>query len=149
MGKLLFVVLLAGAGWWVYKQHFADSDAVATYKEFAEAWANNRSREATDIVSSSVLADALGPESFPKVLAEPLGSVRGVSFEIESETPTPNGRGVAVRAVQSIQFDPPGVTSVFGGAATATVSEVADLERTADGWRVVAFSPSLGGVVDN
>jgi len=146
MVKLLVVVLLAGAGWYAYVHYFADSGAVSTYKEFAEAWASNRTREVSDLISSSVMADAMGPQSFPKVLGEPLGQVRGVSFDVESETGS--GTHVSVRAMQAVEFDPPGVTSIFGGASTASLSEVAELERTADGWRVVSFSPSLASVRD-
>jgi len=144
MIKLLVFVLLAAGGWYGYTHYLADSPAVSTYKDFAESWANNRTREVQGIISSSVMANAMGPQSFPKVVGDPIGMVRASSFQIESETVS--GNRVSVRATQSVEFDPPGVTSVFGGAATASLHEAIDLENTADGWRVISFSPSLQSI---
>lgn len=69
-------------------------------------------------------------------------ALRGSSLELESRESAPDAT-VALTAKQLVHYDPPGVTSGVGGAAVATVRHFARLKKTADGWRLVEWSPTL------
>jgi len=67
---------------------------------------------------------------------------RGTSQELESRESAPDG-AVVLTVLQSVYYDPPGVTSGVGGAGVATIRHVARMKKTTDGWRIVEWTPEF------
>ena len=141
MGKLIVLVLAGVLGWYAYGKYFADSGPVGAYKEFAQAWANGRADQAKDLAAGPSAERTLVEKSLYNLMGVAVNHVHGVDFSIESELP--RGSSVVITAVQTVAYDPPGVTSALGGAAKANVRQTAEMTETEDGWKVISFEPVL------
>ena len=141
MKKLLLLLLLAGAGVVGYRS-FQASGAVSTYEKFAEAWtAGDKAiamKYADDATAGEVEKHPLrGLQSGAAIEA-----FRGTRYEVESTSRTPEG-DVQREVKQTIQFDPPGVTTGITGAMYTHIHHSATVRKTSDGWKVVAFLPKF------
>jgi hypothetical protein len=142
MGKLIVLVLAGALGWWAYGKYFRDSEPVHAYKAFASAWANARPDQAAGLTAGPSASRAIIEKSLYNLMGGvPVQHVHGVGFEIESELP--RGSSVLITAVQTVAYDPPGVTSALGGAAKADVRQTVEMTQTTDGWKVISFEPVL------
>jgi hypothetical protein len=71
-----------------------------------------------------------------------MDAFRGTRYVVESSTRSPEG-DVVLEVTQTIQFDPPGVTSAITGAMYTHIHHSATVRKTPDGWKVVAFEPKF------
>ena len=76
------------------------------------------------------------------VVRYPMEALRGSNLELESREGLADGT-VALTAKQFVYYDPPGITSGVGGAGVATIRHFARMKKTAEGWRVAEWSPTL------
>ena len=67
---------------------------------------------------------------------------RGTRYVVESTTRSPEG-DLLLEVMQTIQFDPPGVTTAINGAMYTHIHHSATVRKTPDGWKVVAFEPKF------
>ena len=129
---VLLVLVAAAAG--IYFFFIADSPPYIAYKNFATAVASgDKNRALQYSVGPEVLG---GPEEIRGQTAGgmPVDALVGIHYTRESETKNSDGT-VSVIAVQSVRFDPPGVTSAMG-AMTAKYRQTAVLHKSGDRWLV-------------
>ncbi len=74
-------------------------------------------------------------------LREWIGDVFRGSFTLEGETFSPDGNRAGVTLTHHFRIDPVGTHSTFGSMLCEAKNK-ANLVKTADGWRVVAFEHS-------
>lgn len=126
MGKLLFLALLAGGGWWVLQTGTVSlpeavaprSEAFETYERFASHLANDRYGQARKLATKGAVRTVQVQElrgrrntrlgvgrskTTPddQVLAAE-GNVVSIGYERISETPSTDGSTVTIEAVQQI-----------------------------------------------
>lgn len=136
MRKVLLLAILVAGGWHAWGK-LAGSPAVRAYEDFALAWAKGDMAAASELSDERTARAAIGPSN---LMPYPIGYVHGADHEIESELRS--GPSVEISAVQTIRYDPPGMTSSVGGSASVRFRHVVALEERAEGWRVVAFEPA-------
>src|SRR5215471_15103219 len=114
MRAIVFLLILAAIGAGIYYFFIADSDAYKTYRSFATALGNgDRTGAQAYAENDSVLG---GSEQNRRVTSGgmPVDAFMGYTFTRESETKNPDGT-VTIVALESVRFDPPGITSAMGG----------------------------------
>ena len=154
MGKVLFVALLAGAGWYGYERWFAVSPAYQTYQRYAEARAR-QDWPALGALSGGAVADELAALKgasktqhldlygqhltlgAPNV-AEIAGDVSWIEYQHESEERSGDG-AVSLVAVQTVCRIPPGVASAIC-KWPVSFRQRAELAEAGGTWRVESFS---------
>jgi hypothetical protein len=141
MKKAFLVLLFAGAALLAYRQLVLEPP-VRTFRRFAEAWAKEDTPAAAALTDGEAAKKTVESRILRGVVHDPMEALHGSRLEIESRTGQPDG-AVEITALQSVAFDPPGITSAIGGAAVAEVRHVARLRRTAAGWRVVEWTPAF------
>jgi hypothetical protein len=142
MKKLLFLLLLAGAGVLGYR-YIQSSGAVSAYEKFAEAWTLGDKALAMRYAEASTATRAIERQSLRGLQSGAiLEAFRGTRYVVESSTRSPEG-DVVLEVTQTIQFDPPGVTSAITGAMYTHIHHSATVRKTPDGWKVVAFEPKF------
>jgi hypothetical protein len=136
-GIVSFFVLFFGY------RYLARANAVGDYEKFADAWMRANEKEALRFAEGDEARRALKRhpryEFVPAAMVE---AVHGVGYKIESFEKKENGE-VAIEAVQTVMFDPPGITSGIGGAMAMIFHHSARVHETAEGWKVIAFEPKL------
>ncbi|MEP6995507.1 MAG: hypothetical protein ABI968_13365 [Acidobacteriota bacterium] len=141
MKKLLSALLLVGAIVFAYRW-FTGWTAYRAYERFAEAWVHGDGIEAAKYGDAPTVKHALEERS---LRGTPGGAAmeafRGERYAVESQTRS-SGGAVELKVLQTIFFDPPGITSGIGGAMLAHFRHKATVRKTSDGWRVVAFEPT-------
>ena len=134
------LVLLAVAGLLGYRA-WDGWRAYKAYEGFAEAWVLGNETEAGQYADEKIVRHALREKA---LRGTPGGAAieayRGTRYSVESKSRSADGE-VVLEVRQTIQFDPPGVTSGIGGAMYAHFRHRATVRKTEDGWRVVAFEP--------
>jgi hypothetical protein len=138
MRAIAFLLILAAIGAGIYYFFIADSEAYKTYENFATALGNgDRTIAQTYAESDSVLG---GAEQNRRVNSGgmPVDAFMGYTFARESETKNPDGT-VTIVALESVRFDPPGVTSAMGGMISK-YRQTATLSKGSGKWLVTSFS---------
>ena len=142
MKQAAAIVALAGAAFFGYRG-FHSHQAHSTFEKFADAWATD------DVAGAKKFGDAeTATRAFEKQNLRGMRSgaiidaFRGTRYVFESSTRSENG-DIALEAMQTIQFDPPGVTSAITGAMYTHIHHSATVRQTPEGWRVVSFEPKF------
>ncbi len=142
MKKLVWLVLGAGAAFFGYRA-FNGWRAYKAYEGFAEAWVHENEAAASRYGDEATVKHALKERAIRGTRGgAAMEALRGDRYEVESKTRMPDG-GVALVVMQTVHFDPPGVTTGIGGAMYAHFRHTASVRKTPDGWRVVAFEPEF------
>lgn len=148
MKKLLWVALLAIAAFFGYRA-FTEWRAYKAYEGFAEAWVHENEADAARYGDAATVKHALHERAIRGTRGgAAMEALRGDRYQVESRTRTPEG-DVALVVLQTVHFDPPGVTTGIGGAMYAHFRHTASVRKAPDGWRVVAFEPvfvDMGGL---
>jgi len=154
MGKVLFLALLIGAGWYAHERWFTVSPAYQAYQRFAEAHARQDwttlSALATGAAAEEIDAlrgasqtrhlDLYGQHmtmSMPNI-AELAGEVSWIEYQRESEEPVAGG-GVHLVAVQTVCRIPVGTASAICKWPVSFRQQV-ELAPVAGDWRVERFA---------
>ena len=137
---LAAVVLIAAAGAAVYR-FGASSGPEAEYKRFAEEILQRRYDAAAAMADGLSAADLAEQGSQERIGAGPqmFQTLFPSRFTIDSVDKDASG-AVTLHATQTVLFNPAGVESAVRPAMYATLKQVVTLHKTADGWRVTAFS---------
>src|SRR3981081_1832662 len=115
MKRVIGLVILAGAAVVGYRW-LQMSGAVSAYEKFAEAWILGDQAQAMKFADASTATRAIEKQSLRGLRSGAIvEAFRGTSYEIASTARTPEG-DVVLEVKQTIQFDPPGVTSGVTGA---------------------------------
>jgi hypothetical protein len=142
MKKLLGLLLLAGAAIIGYR-YIQTQGAVGAYEQFAEAWTLGDKTLAMKHAEEATATRAIEKQSLRGLQSGAMiDAFRGTRYEVESTARTPEG-DVVLEVKQTIQFDPPGVTSAITGAMYTHIHHSATVRKTPDGWKVVAFVPTF------
>jgi hypothetical protein len=141
--RFLLVLLLAGAAYAAY-WHFVLQPPVRAYRHFADAWAREGTPAAAALTTGDTAKKDVESRILRGVVLVPMEAFRGTRHEIEKREGAPDGT-VVVTAKEFVFYDPPGVTTGIGGAGVAAVRHVAQMKKTDDGWRVVAWTPEFLG----
>jgi hypothetical protein len=142
MKKLLGLLVLAGVAVLGYRWLQA-SGAVSAYERFAEAWTLGDKALAMKYAQAETATRAIEKQSLRGLESgRILEAFRATRYEVESTTRTPAG-DIVLEVKQTIQFDPPGVTSAITGAMYTHIHHSATMRKTSDGWKVVAFEPKF------
>ena len=154
MGKVLFLVILVGGGWYAHQRWVAVSPAYQTYQRYAEARARQEWKT-LDALADGVAADELEQmkgtyatqhvEVYGQAYALPApsvadvaGSVAWIDYQRESEESAGSGF-VNLVAVQTVCRIPPGVTSAMCKWPVSFRHEV-ELAEVDGAWLVESFS---------
>ena len=138
MKKLVVLLVLGGAAFFGYRS-FSGDGAVSAYEKFAEAWTHDNPAEAKKYADAETARKAFEEQNLRGLRSGAMiEAFRGTRYEIESRT-RPVENEVALEVRQTIQFDPPGVTSGIMGAMYTHIHHSARVRKTSDGWKVVAF----------
>lgn len=132
---LVVVALLAAVG--------CSSGPEGTYKKFADSWAANKVSEAISYAGSEGARTAIGEKTINALMGNAIQTPMGSSH---SSIQTSSGTGpgeVVVQADQVVMYNPPGVESALRATMAARIHHTVTLARTADGWKVMAFNPTL------
>jgi hypothetical protein len=114
--------------------------AESTYEKFAEAWTRGDAAEAKKYAEQDVARAALEDHALLGLCSGTIiEAFRGTRYEVLSEETVSDG--LRKEVTQTIFFDPPGVTSAIGGAMFTHIHHSVTLQKSPDGWRVVAFEP--------
>jgi len=136
---VLLIIAAIGAG--IYYFFLTESPAYIAYKDFATALARgDRNRALTYASSPDVLG---GPEQNRGQFAGGMAvdALVDIQYNRESQTKNPDG-SITVVALQSVRFDPVGVTSAMG-AVTSKYRQTATLTKSSSGWVVTSFQSDL------
>jgi hypothetical protein len=141
MKKLVWALVIVGAtalayhwytGWTAYK----------TYERFAETWVHEDQTAAARYADAATVRHAFEERALRGTEGgATMEALRGTSYKLESKSRS-HGGDVELRVMQSVFFDPPGMTSAIGGAMVARFRDTATVRKTPDGWKVVAFEPT-------
>ena len=153
MGKLLFVALLVGGGWYGYQRWVAVSPAYQAYQRYAEARAR-QDWPALEALSTGAAAEELAERRGAKTrhldlygqhltlgapsMAEIAGDIASIEYQRESEQSSGDG-AVSLVAVQTVCRIPPGVASAIC-KWPVSVRQRAELAQAGGAWRVESFS---------
>lgn len=151
MKKLIILILLAVAGYFVYTKFVAPtfhlgSGPRSIFIKFADAWAEENNGLAMHYAEGDEVENKLKNNIFTNVIGITLQTNHGTKYTIESETI--DGDNATVKAVQKVYFDPSGVESAMRAAMVATIHHEAELKKTSDGWKVTSFELELLDVGD-
>lgn len=141
MRAILFLLILGAIGAGIYYFFIADSEAYKTYQEFATALGNGDRTSAQKYAEDdSVLG---GPEQNRRqnTGGMPVDAFMGYTYTSESETKNEDG-SVTIVALQSVRFDPPGVTSAMGGMISK-YRQTATLSKSSGKWLVTSFDSNF------
>jgi hypothetical protein len=139
--KVVVAAVLAGAAFFAYR-FYERLAVIHCYENFADAWAREAREEALRLTEGEAARQAVEKRGIRSLIdAWGVERIHGTSYSEES-TERGNDGAIAVKARQTIAFDPPGITSALGGAMWMTFHHSARLRRTEDGWRVVDFVPT-------
>jgi len=142
MKKIVLALIGLAAGFYGYRW-FDGHQAYKAYEGFAEGWAQEKRTAAGTYGDEPTTRHAFEERS---VRGNRAGAImeafRGTRYRVESQERNAAGDYELV-VVQTIFFDPPGVTTAIGGAMFARFRETAGVHRTGGGWRVVAFEPTF------
>jgi hypothetical protein len=142
MKKVIGLVLLAGAAV-VGDRWLQTSGAVSAYEKFAEAWVLGDKARAMKYAQAETATRAVEKQSLRGLQSGAIiEAFRGTRYEIESTARSPEG-DIVLEVRQTIQFDPPGITSAITGAMYTRIHHSATVRKTPDGWKVVAFEPKF------
>ena len=142
MRKLVALFLAAGAALLAYRW-YVDRAAYDAYERFADTWARENRLEAAKYGDAETVRHAFDARALRGTRGgAAMEAFRGTRYAVESRRRSPGG-DLELVVVQSIFFDPPGVTTGIGGAMVAHFRHAATVRRAADGWRVVAFEPTF------
>jgi hypothetical protein len=139
--RLLLVLLVASAGYSAYRYAVVDAPG-RSFQAFARAWAREDTPAAVAWTSGEAAKSAAESRILRGVVRAPMEAFRGSRQDLESREAAPDGT-VVVTVKQFVFYDPPGVTSGVGGAGVATIRHVARMRKTAEGWRVVEWTPEF------
>ncbi len=138
MKKLVVLLVLGGAAFFGYRS-FSGGGAVSAYEKFAEAWTHDDPAGAGKHADAETARKAFEEQSLRGLQSGAMiEAFRGTRYEIESRSRSTEG-DVLLEVKQTIQFDPPGVTSAITGAMYTHIHHSARVRKTPDGWKVVAF----------
>ncbi len=153
MGKVMFLLLLVGGGWFAHQKYFAVSPAYETYQRFADARAR-QDWAALDALSDGAAAQDLEEmrgmyktqrfevygQSYavpaPSV-AEIAGTVSWIDYQRESEESVDGA--VRLVAVQTVCRIPPGVASAMCKWPVSFRHDV-ELAQVGGTWLVESFA---------
>jgi len=141
MRRFLLVLLVAGAAYGVYRYSVVEPPWRA-FHAFARDWAREDTPAAAAWTSGEAAKKAVEEKILRGVVRAPMEAFRGSREELESRETAPDG-AVLLTVRQSVFYDPPGVTSGVGGAGVAAIRHVARMKKTADGWRIVEWTPEF------
>lgn len=154
MGKLLFLAILAGGGWWAWQnglvavpaEFAAPTPAWESYTEFSERMAQDdyvgaRALATKGAVRTVQVAELRGRRNTRLAVGRirvsqdqreraALGEIRGISYERLSETASADGEIVAIRALQRICRD---------RGECEDVEHAVEVCKTGDVWKVCSF----------
>lgn len=138
----LVVVLLAGGAVIGYR-YLQSSGAIRAYEQFAEAWTLGDEAAMKKYADAATATRAIERQSLRSLQSGAMvEAFRGTRYEVESTSRAPEG-DIGLEVKQTIQFDPPGITSGITGAMYTHIHHSATVRKTPDGWRVVAFEPKF------
>lgn len=144
MKKLVLLLIIAVALLVVFHRQTAETPE-KVYREFATAMVD------LDFERAANFSEGLSERGWEKV--SPLHAI-GYSmiqdtfrplYTIESQRELSENE-VEIRAMQAVQFNPPGVESAMRPAMVAKVGQTARLKKTGDGWKVIAFENDVRSV---
>jgi len=141
MRIIAFLLILAAIGAGIYYFFIADSEAYTTYQKFATALGNgDRTTAQTYVEDDAVLG---GSDQNRRVNSGgmPVDAFMGYTYARESETKNADG-SVTIVALQSVRFDPPGVTSAAGGMISK-YRQTATLSKASGKWIVTSFESNF------
>jgi len=142
MKRVLAALVLAGLGFFAYRW-YAGRAAYSAYEGFAQTWAREDKNAAAKYGDAEAVRHAFEARSLRGTKGgAAMEAFRGTRYAVESRHESPSG-DVELVVVQSIFFDPPGVTTGIGGAMVARFRQTATVRKSPDGWRVVAFEPTF------
>jgi hypothetical protein len=116
------------------------SPAVKTYEQFAEAVLRGQEAEARKLIQGDAAGRDLDRHVQEVGMERRTSQLVGSSYRVGAERAA--GGKVTVEATQVVRWDPPGATSAMG-AVRITHAQRAVLEKTAAGYRVVAFEDKI------
>lgn len=141
MKRLLLALLVAGVAYGAYRYVVVEAP-VRAFHEFARLWALEDTPAAVALTTGDDVRATVESRILRGVVRAPMEALRGSRQEVESRDTGADG-AVGVTVKQFVFYDPPGFTTGVGGAAIATIRHVARLKKSADGWRVVAWTPTF------
>lgn len=142
MKQLSVVIVLAGIGYLAWTLLGAESDAVRCYKEFAEAWADQRFDAALELTAEGsearrMVASRIAREQRKGTSTGVTYGVTGLAFDVTSERTAGDGRTVSLRAQQTTRITGAGQEPAFGRPVLAEHEVELRAEGTA--WKVMSF----------
>ena len=138
MKQAVGILALAGAVFFGYRW-FGGHQAQSTFEKFADAWATDDVAGAKKYGDADTATRAFGKQSLRGLQSGAIiEAFRGTRYVFESTTRSENG-DIALEVMQTIQFDPPGVTSAIMGAMYTHIHHSATVRKTPQGWKVVSF----------
>jgi hypothetical protein len=139
--KVFLLLILAGAGYLAYR-HFSQAGPIKAYESFADNWVRSYNDQALKFADPAAMKTIPAEKSREYLLhSQLIDAYHGVRYSIQ-DLKEENG-GVVLEAQQVLSYDPPGVTSALFGGMVASFRHVVTLKKTAEGWRVVSFEPTL------
>jgi hypothetical protein len=154
MKPLLFIALLAGVGFGVYKFAFASSAAYQAYEKYADAVLYDRWDDARKVCTKGTATEFVDEaEELPKKFGfESYRNVRAVVHmgpfrTVESEKSSSDGKTVTLRVIQEERAG----TRTMAPIGKPTVRHKQDVVvvDTADGWRVQGFKEEVEPLFDH
>ncbi len=145
MKKLSVVLVLAGVGYLAWTLLGTESDAARSYREFAQAWAQDRLEDALELTAEGSEARRMVESRIDqKKHGLPTGityAITGLSFNVIAEKAADSGSVVTLRAEQTTRVTGAGQESAFGRPVLA--DHEVTLKAEGSRWRVVAFKETV------